>query len=163
MSVTTERVGKVIGFGIAGLLTGLGFGAIASMKGSLDSENRKQHSSLQILEDYDPELLKNFLELSVMQDRHADNFAKMHRALVRLLTIELYANELPKRADWPRTAHAYAREIDKRCDRMMEHVDDYDEADNLETYLNQIKSIAADLTHNALVTSNQQFLSNDDQ
>ena len=60
MSVTTERVGKVIGFGIAGLLTGLGFGAIASMKGSLDSENRKQHSSLQILEDYDPELLKNF-------------------------------------------------------------------------------------------------------
>ena len=55
------------------------------------------------------------------------------------------------------------KEIDKRCDRMMEHVDDYDEADNLETYLNQIKSIAADLTHNALVTSNQQFLSNDDQ
>ena len=153
----TDRIGKVVGYGVAGLLAGLGFGAIASMKGSLDAENRKHHNSLQILEDYDPELLRNFLELSVMQDRHGDNFSKMHRALGRLLTIEIYADQLPKRSDWGRTAHAYSQEIVKRCNRLLEHVDDYDDADNLEKYLDQIKNIAADLTHNALVVSNEQL------
>ena len=157
MSSNADRVGKIVGYGIAGLLAGLGFGGIASMKGSLDAENRKQHNSLQILEDYDPELLKNFLELSVMQDRHGDNFTKLHRALGRLLTIEIYAEELPKRSDWGRTAHAYSQEIVKRCNRLLEHIDDYDNPDKLEQHLEQIKSIASDLTHNALIISNEQL------
>ena len=162
--MSAQGVAKVASYGFVGLLAGIGFGAIATMNGSLDAESRKQQqSSLQILEDYDTELLKNFLEVSVMQDRHADNFRKLHRALARLLTIELYADELPKRADWGRTAHTYSQEIVKRCNRLMEHVSDYDEADQLEKHLEQIKSISADLTHNALVTANQQMLSSDGQ
>lgn len=149
-----DHAGKVIGYGITGLLAGLGFGAIASMNGSLESETRKQHSSLQILEDYDSELLKMFLDLSVMQDRHGDNFAKLHRSLVRLLTLELYFDELPRRDDWPRTASAYAGEIVKRSDRLLEFVDDYDDGEQLADYLDKIKNLSADVVHNVLTSSN---------
>jgi hypothetical protein len=159
-----SKIGKVATFTIIGLLGGLALGGVNVMNDELVTQTKKQNNALKILEDYDPQLLQIVLTLSAMQDKHPVEFLSMHRSLVRLLTLEMYFDDIIKsrpRTDWPLTASKYHGDIDEQCEVLAEYVDDYKDSETMEKHLEAIKTLAKDLSHNVYIASKRYFLSND--
>lgn len=159
---TKSQILEVIGFGVAGLVAGASLGGIKVMSAVIEHETVQQKDILKILKDYDSELVQTFLAVSClrMDDRAA--FTGMHRALVRLLTMEMYMSELQPRDDWPRTAFKYAEDMEKHCETLSNYTERYPNQEVLEQHLGYLKQLANDLAFNVKMSANRVHMYRDE-
>lgn len=147
---------KIAGYAGVFAVLGAAFGALTCAKNDLD-EPDKRHRSIRVLEKFDGELVHMVLTISKMNDRHAKQFFAMHRALVRLITLEtnLGVGQFPKRVDWPHVAALYSYEIEKQGNYLKSHASTYEEGEQIVEHIDTIVKLSKDLAHNVALTNDQ--------
>ena len=162
MPLSGAQVLKLISNGVPGIVSALVVGGLTVMSnagGGGDTE--KQKNVLQILQDYDSELVHVFLEVSCLRNNDKAAFTHMHRALVRLLTMEMHMSSLPEREDWPFTAFTYAMHVQEHCATLGEYTGRYDNADVLNDHLQYLVKLARDLSFNAKMNCTRAYVYKD--
>ncbi len=145
---------------VSALVVG-GISAMSTATGDGTQGASKEKNVLQILEDYDSELVHVFLQVSCLRDDDKETFTHMHRALVRLLTMEMYMSQLPEREDWPRTAFRYASAVQRHCSTLSQHTEKYANAAALNDHLKYIAQLAHDLSFNVKMNCTRAYVYND--
>ena len=156
MPVSSAFMWQVVKNGVPSLVSALVVGGLTAMSSATGEKdggpNKNEKNVLQILEDYDSELVHVFLEVSCLRDDDKEVFTNMHRALVRLLTLEMYMAQLPERSDWPRTAFRYASAVQRHCAALSEHAARHAHAEVLNGHLKYIAQLAHDLSFNVKIS-----------
>jgi hypothetical protein len=142
------QVWKYVIGGAVGLAAGIGATALSHLDRKME-EDSPQHFEFRLMEQHSGELLHMILCISVMKDRYPRYFYALHEALKQLLIMEAYLHELPKRANWTKTASLYSSDVDQYSKFLKSKLHHFPNvSEELETQFDQIVQIAKDSAFN---------------
>ena len=150
-----SMLSRVFAYAAAAMVGGAALGAVSAMNEDVQKRSCT-HDDFRTLEDYNPELTSIFLRVSsTAAFKHPHTFYALHKAIVRLLTLSKYLDDLMgHQRDWATVATRCVSDAHLHVNVLLAHAHEFEqnEATQLREDLDVIKKVA-DAVNTDLVRS----------